>query len=96
MMPHLAETCWRELGQEALVVETPWPKADPELVKSETLTIAVQVNGKRRGEIEISVTASEDEIRDLALELGPVQRALDGKAPRRVIVVPGRIVNVVA
>jgi leucyl-tRNA synthetase len=66
------------------------------LVKSETLTIAVQVNGRRRGEIAISLTASEEEIRELALGLGPVQRALDGKAPRRVIVVPGRIVNVVA
>jgi leucyl-tRNA synthetase len=96
MMPHLAETCWRDLGHKTLVVDTPWPKADPDLVKSETLTIAVHVNGKRRGEIAISLTASEDEIRDLALGLGPVQRALDGKAPRRVIVVPGRIVNVVA
>ncbi len=96
MMPHLAETCWRELGHKTLVVETPWPKAEPDLVKSETLTIAVQVNGKRRGEIEIALTASENEIRDMAMELATVQRALDGKTPRRVIVVPGRIVNVVA
>jgi leucyl-tRNA synthetase len=96
MMPHLAETCWRELGHETLVVDAPWPQADPDLVRSETLTIAVQVNGKRRGEIEISLTASEEEIRELALRLDTVQRALDGKPPRRVIVVPGRIVNIVA
>ncbi|MEE8439869.1 MAG: leucine--tRNA ligase, partial [Micropepsaceae bacterium] len=96
IMPHLAETCWGELGHKTLVVETPWPKLDPELVKIETLTIAVQVNGKRRGEIEIALNASENEIRDMALELATVQRALDGKTPRRVIVVPGRIVNVVA
>jgi leucyl-tRNA synthetase len=96
MMPHLAESCWTTLGHKTLVVETPWPKADPELVKSESLTIAVQVNGKRRGEIEVSVTAGQEEVRGLALALGPVQRALDGKVPKRVIVVPGRIVNIVA
>jgi leucyl-tRNA synthetase len=96
MMPHLAETCWRTLGHEHLVVETPWPKADPDLIRRDSITIAVQVNGKRRGEIEISSTAPEDEVRQVALALDPVQRALDGKEPRRVIVVPGRIVNVVA
>jgi leucyl-tRNA synthetase len=96
MMPHLAETCWNALGNKTLVVETPWPKADPELVKRETLTIAVQVNGKRRGEVEIPADAPEEVVRELALSLVPVQRALDGKAPRRVIVVPGRIVNIVA
>jgi len=96
MMPHLAESCWTALGHKTLVVETPWPKADPQLVKSESLTIAVQVNGKRRGEIEVSVAAGQEEVRSLALALGPVQHALDGKAPKRVIVVPGRIVNIVA
>ncbi|MEY4878555.1 MAG: leucine--tRNA ligase [Pseudomonadota bacterium] len=96
MMPHLAETCWQALGHASLVVDTPWPMPDPALLKSDTITIAVQVNGKRRGEIEIPVAAAEAEIRDLALALDPVQRALEGKAPRRVIVVPGRIVNVVA
>jgi leucyl-tRNA synthetase len=96
MMPHLAETCWAALGHAAMVVETPWPKADPALVKRDSITIAVQVNGKRRGEIEISAAAPEDEVRERALGLDPVRRALDGKPPRRIIVVPGRIVNVVA
>ena len=78
------------------MVETPWPKADPTLVRSDTVTIAVQVNGKLRGEIEVPADAAED-IRssDTALALDAVQRALEGKPPRRVIVVTGRIVNVV-
>jgi leucyl-tRNA synthetase len=95
MMPHLAETCWQALGHRTLAVETPWPKADPELVRRDTIRIGVQVNGKLRGEIEIARDADEATVRPMALELDAVQRALDGKAPRRVIVVPGRIVNVV-
>jgi leucyl-tRNA synthetase len=95
MMPHLAETSWQALGHSKLVVETPWPEADPELVRRDTIRIGVQVNGKLRGEIEIASDADEATVRPLALELEAVQRALDGKAPRRVIVVPGRIVNVV-
>jgi leucyl-tRNA synthetase len=96
MMPHLAETCWETLGHSPMVAMARWPSADPRLVKSDTITIAVQVNGKRRGEIEISREAEEEAVRSTALALEAVQRALEGKAPRRVIVVPGRIVNVVA
>jgi leucyl-tRNA synthetase len=96
MMPHLAESCWRTLGHVSLVVDTPWPKADPELVRSDSITIAVQVNGKRRGEIEIARGAAQKEVERAALSLEPVSRALEGKAPKRVIVVPDRIVNIVA
>ena len=96
MMPHLAETCWNALGHSDLVVDTPWPKADPALVHSDMVTIAVQVNGKRRGEITISRTAEQKSVEAAALALDGVVRALDGKPPRRVIVVPERIVNVVA
>jgi leucyl-tRNA synthetase len=96
MMPHLAESSWQALGHRTLVVETPWPKADAELVRSDTVMIGVQVNGKLRGQLEIAVGAAEDQVREMALALEPVQRALGGKPPRRVIVVPGRIVNVVA
>ena len=95
MMPHLAETCWQELGHTNMVVDTPWPKADPELIRSDSVTIAVQVNGKRRGEITVSADADEATVRKAALAEPGVIRALDGKAPKRVIVVPGRIVNVV-
>ncbi|MGQ0740934.1 MAG: leucine--tRNA ligase [Alphaproteobacteria bacterium] len=96
MMPHLAETCWGALGRKQMVAVAPWPKADPGLVRAETITIAVQVNGKRRGEIEIDAEAGEETVREQALALDAVKRALEGKSPRRVIVVPGRIVNVVA
>ncbi len=96
MMPHLAETCWETLGHKTLVAMARWPYADPRLVKSDTITIAVQVNGKRRGEIEIPREAEEESVKSSALALDSVQRALEGRPPRRVIVVPGRIVNVVA
>jgi len=96
MTPHLAETCWEALGHETLLAEEPWPVADPDLVRSDTITIAVQVNGKRRGEMEIPASADDEFVRTNALTMESVVRALDGKAPRRIIVVPGRIVNVVA
>jgi leucyl-tRNA synthetase len=96
MMPHLAESCWESLGHKSTVAMARWPMADARLLKSDTITIAVQVNGKRRGEIEIPREAEEDEVKSSALALDSVQRALEGKPPRRVIVVPGRIVNVVA
>ena len=96
MMPHLAETCWKELDKTMMLAIARWPNADPRLVASDTVTIAVQVNGKRRGEIEIAKESGEDAVKESALALEAVQRALQGKPPRRVIVVPGRIVNVVA
>ncbi len=96
LMPHLAETCWEVLGHAQMVVLEAWPKADPELVRADTVTIAVQVNGKRRGEIEVATGAEEGTVREKALALDTVQRALEGKAPKRVIVVQDRIVNVVA
>src|SRR5262249_39481135 len=95
MIPHVAETCWEALGHSAMLAATPWPKADPELVKSDTVTIGVQVNGKLRGEIVIPVGASQDAAKEAALALDSVKRALEDKVPKRVIVVPGRIVNVV-
>ncbi len=95
MMPHLAETCWGMLGHGTLVVDTPWPKADAALVRSDTLTIAVQVNGKRRGEITVPADAAEDAVKAAALADEGVQRSLEGNAPKRIIVVPKRIVNIV-
>jgi leucyl-tRNA synthetase len=79
-----------------MIATTDWPKADPALVKSDTMTIGVQVNGKLRGTLDVSVDISEDALKTGALALDGVQRALEGKAPKRVIVVPRRIVNVVA
>ncbi|MGZ5998523.1 MAG: leucine--tRNA ligase, partial [Rhizomicrobium sp.] len=96
MMPHLAETCWEALGHKTMIVETPWPSFIEELTHSETVTIAVQVNGKRRDEVTVAVNADEETVKQAALARDGVVRALEGKAPKRVIVVPRRIVNIVA
>jgi leucyl-tRNA synthetase len=96
MMPHLAEECWKALGHESLVVETTWPEAEPALLKVDTVLLPVQVNGKKRAELTISLGASDAEVEKAALALEPVQKLLEGKPPRRVVVVPNRIVNVVA
>jgi leucyl-tRNA synthetase len=95
MMPHLAESCWQALGHRTMLVEERWPEADLALVRADTITIAVQVDGKRRGEITIASDANDDAARTAALALDGVARALGGKTPRRIIVVPQRIVNIV-
>ncbi|HXS05228.1 MAG TPA: leucine--tRNA ligase [Rhizomicrobium sp.] len=96
MMPHLAEECWRTLGHDRLVAETPWPKHDPALLQTDTVTIAVQVNGRRRGEVTVARDADNRTVEAAALAEDGVKRALAGAAPKKVIVVPGRIVNIVA
>jgi leucyl-tRNA synthetase len=95
MMPHLAETCWEALGHKTMLVDVAWPEADPALVKQDSVTIAVQVNGKRRGEIDVVAGTDEDAVKQAALAQEGVIRALEGKTPKRVIVVPNRIVNIV-
>ena len=95
MMPHLAEECWARLGYNTLVANEPWPAPEPELLVDDQVTIAVQVNGKRRDELVISRSAKAEEVEAAALQLGSVVRALDGRPPKKVIVVPQRIVNVV-
>jgi len=96
MMPHLAETCWEALGHEKMVVETPWPLFSAALTRSETVTIAVQVNGKRRDEVTVPLDADETTVRQAALACDGVVRAMEGRAPKKIIVVPRRIVNIVA
>ena len=96
MMPHLAEECWQMLGHEKLVAETPWPEVEPSLLQVDTVLLPVQVNGKKRAELTIAIDAPKDEVEKAALALEPVQRFLEGRPPRRVVVVPNRIVNVVA
>ena len=95
MMPHLGEECWARLGYNTLLVDQPWPKADAAMLVDDTIVIAVQVNGKRRDELRIDRAADAATIEAAALRLEGVQRALDGKPVRKVIVVPQRIVNVV-
>jgi leucyl-tRNA synthetase len=95
MIPHLAEECWRVLGMDGLVAESGWPKPDPALVAEDELVLPVQVNGKKRCDITVSADASEDDIVAATLALDVVRKALDGARPRKVIVVPRRIINVV-
>ncbi|MHA1153633.1 MAG: class I tRNA ligase family protein, partial [Alphaproteobacteria bacterium] len=95
MMPHLAEELWQRLGREGMLVDQPWPEADPSLTIEDSVTLAVQVNGKLRGTIDLPRDATEDEAERVALAESGVQRALAGKPPRKVIVVRNRIVNVV-
>jgi leucyl-tRNA synthetase len=96
MMPHLAEQCFAALGHKALVAEAPWPVVEPELLIEDTVTLPVQVNGKKRADVTVARDAANADIEAAVLALLPVQRALEGKKPKRVIVVPQRIVNVVA
>ena len=95
MMPHLAEALWHALGHERLLADERWPQADPALAVAETVTLAVQVNGKLRGTVEVPRDVGEADAREAALSLPNVINALAGKTPRKTIVVPNRIVNVV-
>jgi leucyl-tRNA synthetase len=95
MMPHLAEELWQALGHRDMLVKQAWPKSDPALLSHGLLTLAVQVNGKKRATIDVGADALEDHVREMALNHPNVLKALEGKAPRKVIVVPKRIVNVV-
>ena len=96
MTPHLAEEVWSMLGGKGLVAEADWPVADEAMLVEDTVTMPIQVNGKRRDEITVPKDMDKGEIETLALATDGVKRALDGNAPKKVIVVPGRIVNVVA
>jgi leucyl-tRNA synthetase len=83
------------MGKPGHVVDTAWPKADPALIADDQVTIAVQVNGKRRDEITVAKTLGAKEVEDLVLKLDSVARALEGRPVKKVIVVPGRIANIV-
>jgi leucyl-tRNA synthetase len=95
MMPHLAEACWVILKQPGLVSEANWPKIERDLLVEDTVTLVVQVNGKKRGEVTVARTAQNPEIESAVLALDAVKQSLGDKPVRKVIVVPMRIVNVV-
>ena len=96
MMPHLAEQAWATMGQPGLIAEAAWPPVDPVLLIEDEVTIAIQVLGKLRDTITVAKGLPREEIEALALASDKVQRALDGKAVKKMIVVPDRLVNVVA
>jgi len=95
MMPHLAEQCWEALGRPGLVSEAPWPEADESLLVDDTVTLPVQINGKKRADVTVGRNAPNQEIETAVLALDAVKTALAGATPRKIIVVPQRIVNVV-
>ncbi len=95
MMPHLAEECWAALGHKDLVAEAPWPEVEASLLVEETITLPVQVNGRKRADVTVARQAGEADIEAAVLALDAVKRALEGRRPKKVIVVPHRIVNVV-
>ena len=95
MTPHLSEELWEKLGENTLIAKQPWPTVDETLLTDSTITMPIQVNGKRRGQIEVKKDLNSTEIEKLAISEAVVQKALNGNVPKKVIVVPGRIVNVV-
>ncbi|SEO96051.1 leucyl-tRNA synthetase [Rhodospirillales bacterium URHD0017] len=95
MTPHLAEELWQTLGHKSLLADSPWPLAEDALLVDDTVTVAVQLNGKLRGTLQLPKDVAKDEAEKAALALPELARGLDGKTPKRVIVVPNRIVNVV-
>ncbi|MFS2152979.1 leucine--tRNA ligase [Rhizobium sp. Rhizsp42] len=95
MTPHLAEECWSVLGHDTLLSQTAWPKYDDALVVENDVVLPVQINGKKRAELTISRDADQTTVSDAALALEDVKRVLNGQAPKKIIVVPQRIVNIV-
>ncbi len=96
MMPHLAEECWAALGHDTLVAQAAWPQVERALLIEATVTLPVQINGKKRADVVVARDAANADIETAVLALDAVKKALDGRAPKKVIIVPQRIVNVVA
>jgi len=96
LAPHITEELWQEaLGHKTSIHDEKWPEYDPEKIKEEKVRMAIQINGKVRSQIEVDVDAEEDDIKNLVLKDKKVQKWLEGKKPKKVIVVPNRVVNIV-
>jgi leucyl-tRNA synthetase len=93
--PHACETLWRELGHADAIIDAPWPAPEPDALVREAVELVVQVNGKLRGRIHVPVSGTPEEVEAVALAEPNVQRFIEGRAVRKVIVVPGKLVNVV-
>ena len=96
MMPHLAEECWKALNGKDLIAHQPWPTYDEALIVENDVTLPVQINGKKRGDLTIARDADQLAVEKAALALDFVRAALNGNPPKKVIIVPQRIINVVA
>ena len=95
-MPHLAETAWERIGGPGFVIDAPWPEADPALLVVDQITVPVQINGKRRGEVQLAPGTADADAQAAALADGKIAAALAGQTVRKVIVVKDRIINIVA
>jgi leucyl-tRNA synthetase len=96
MIPHVAEQAWERLGNSGMIADAAWPEADSALIVDDEVTIAIQVNGKLRDTLTAPKGAAKEALEELALGSDKVIRLLEGKTPRKVIVVPDRLVNLVA
>jgi leucyl-tRNA synthetase len=96
VVPHISHVLWRQLGFGDDVLMTQWPEHDPEALRLDSVELVVQVNGKLRARVSVPTAASQDEIQQLAMTDENVQRFITGKTVRKVIVVPGKLVNIVA
>ncbi|MEE9413225.1 MAG: leucine--tRNA ligase [Methylococcales bacterium] len=95
IIPHVSHELWNLLGHSEAVVDVAWPQIDTAALEKDIMELVVQVNGKRRGNIEVAASASKDEIEQIATQDGKIQRFLDGQSIKRVIIVPGRLINIV-
>lgn len=95
MTPHIAEEAWAVLGHETMLALSAWPVLEQDLLIETTVVLPVQVNGKKRSELQIAKDASKEEMEAAILADEQVQKFLDGQQPRKIIIVPGRIINVV-
>ena len=96
IIPHLTEDLWQNLGHKNTLVHATWPSFDKELLSTDTVTIAVQINGKLKGTIELDKTMTdEDEVKTIVLKNEKIHQAIAGKTIRRFIYIPGKIVNIV-
>jgi len=93
--PHLASELWEKLGHSSFLDTIPWPKTDKNLIQEEIITLAIQVNGKLRGTLDIKKDAAKEIVTDRALNMDTVQKALSGNKPKKVVLIPNRVVNVV-
>jgi leucyl-tRNA synthetase len=93
--PHLGDEAWEKLGEKGFLVTQAWPAFDPALTIDAVVTMAIQVNGKMRGSVDVPRDVGEDEVKKLAMAVPNVAKYLEGKTVRKVIVVKGRIVNIV-
>ncbi|MDO9142616.1 MAG: class I tRNA ligase family protein, partial [Methylobacter sp.] len=95
IVPHICHQLWLDLGHQQAVVGASWPKVDETALEQDTLELVLQVNGKLRGKMSVSISASKDEIEAMALADEQVQRFIDGQPVKKVIVVPKKLVNIV-